>query len=105
MSKLGTGFNKNIVCCCNYINGIHPNDSDGDVGALPPFLHPHWLVHWPEEPAEIPEKPFLGVPLGANLKGENTVLEASSLSAPETLTARKGSQETQISNHIDDTCI
>lgn len=96
VSKLGTGFNENIISCCNHINGIHPNDSHGDVGPFPPFLHPNWLICWPEESSKIPEKPFLGVPLGANLKWQNTGLVASALQAPETLMANQGSQETQI---------
>lgn len=79
VSKFGTGFYKNIVRRCDYINRIHPDDSDGDVGALAPFLHANRLIHWPQESSEIPEKPFLGIPFGANLKWKTTLLLTSSL--------------------------
>lgn len=79
VSKFSTGFNKNIICCCNYINRIHPNESNGDIGAFSPFLHANWLICRTEESSEIPEKPFLGVPFGANLKLKTTLLLPSSL--------------------------
>lgn len=79
VSKFGTGFNKNVIRCCNYINRIHPNDSNSDVGAFSPFLHANWLICRPEESSEIPEKPFLRVPFGANLKSKTTSLLTSSL--------------------------
>lgn len=74
VSKFSTGFNQNIIRCCNYINGVHPNYSNGDIGAFSPFLHPNWLICWAEESSKIPEKPLLGVPFGANLKSQTTLL-------------------------------
>lgn len=66
--ELSAGLDEDVVRCGDDVDGIHPDDSDGDVGALPPLLHAHWLVRRPQQPPEIPEQSLLGVPLGANLK-------------------------------------
>lgn len=96
VSIFSTGFNKNIIRCCYYIDWIHPNDSNGDVGAFPPFLHANWLICWPKESSKVAEKPLLGVPLSADLKSETTLLLTSSLQASETLVSHEGSPDTQI---------
>lgn len=93
VGKFCAGFNEDIVRRCYDVDWVHPNDSNGDVGAFSPFLHANWLICWPEETSEIPEQPFLGIPLRANLKSETTPLLASSLQA-ETATSNKGSQDT-----------
>lgn len=92
VSKFCAGFNEDVICRCYDVDRIHPDDSNGDVGALSPFLHANWLVCRPEEPSEIPEQPFLGVPLCANLKSETTWLLASPPQA-ETPVSNTGSQD------------
>lgn len=66
------GLNQDIIGGCDDVDRVHPNNSHSHIGPLPPFLHPHGLIHGPQETAEVPEQPFLSIPISANLKQENT---------------------------------
>ena len=68
VGELGSGLNQDVVGSCDDVDGIHPDDSHGHVGALPPFLHAHRLVHGPQETPKVAEEPLLGIPVSADLK-------------------------------------
>ena len=71
VGEFGSGLNQDVVSGCDDVDGIHPDDGHGHVGALPPFLHAHRLVHGPQETPKVAEEPLLGIPVSADLKQES----------------------------------
>lgn len=71
VGELGSGFDQDVVGGGDDVDGVHPDDGDGHVGALGPLLHADRLVHGPQQTPEVAEETLLRIPLGADLKPES----------------------------------
>ena len=68
VGELGSGLNQDVVGGCDDVDGIHPDDIHGHIGALPPFLHAYRLIHGPQETPKVAEEPLFGIPVSTDLK-------------------------------------
>ena len=71
VGEFSSGLNQDVIGGCDDVDGIHPDDGHSHVGALPPLLHAHRLVHGPQETPKVAEEPLLGIPVSADLKQES----------------------------------